>query len=144
MEQSVTVPSKPKPSKIWKVSVTLVVLLFLVAVVLYLGSGTIGPGLRDAPEIYTRTNMGMIEAIFANYIQDSGAVPVSSENYRLVQIFAKKSDFTRNSHTVNANQEFIDGWGTPFRISVESKDSIVILSAGPDKIFGTADDITNQ
>ncbi len=136
--------SKPKSSKIWIVSVTVVGLLFLVAIVLYLGSGTIGPGLGDAPEIYTRTNMGMIEAIFANYIQDNSAVPVSSENYRLVQIFTKKSDFTRNSHTVNANQEFIDGWGTPFRFKFESKDNIVILSAGPDKIFGTPDDITNQ
>ena len=94
-------------------------------------------------------NMGMIAAIFENYVQDNGMVPPSSENYRLVQTFTgkgsdKKSYFTPNSRTVNANREFIDGWGTPFRISFESKDNIVILSAGPDKIFGTADDITNQ
>jgi len=91
----------------------------------------------------------MLEAIFASYVQDNGEVPVSSENYRLVQIFTgngsdKNSYFTPNSRTVNANHEFIDGWGTPLRISFVSKDNILIRSAGPDKIFGTPDDITNQ
>lgn len=93
--------------------------------------------------------MSLIEVIFQNYMLDNGVIPSSSENYLLVQTFSGKSlegksYFTPNSRVLNANQEFIDGWGTPLRIRIESKDKIVITSAGPDKVFGTPDDISNQ
>jgi len=35
-------------------------------------------------------------------------------------------------------------WGTPFRITFGPNSDVSVISAGPDKIFGTPDDITNQ
>ena len=45
---------------------------------------------------------------------------------------------------MDSRDELVDGWGTPFRISYLSDSEVSIVSAGPDKIFGTPDDITNQ
>jgi hypothetical protein len=43
--------------------------------------------------------------------------------------------------TLNAQGELVDQWGTPFFFHQLSADRMEIYSAGPDKIFGTADDI---
>lgn len=43
--------------------------------------------------------------------------------------------------SINTNGDFVDPWETPFAINFPSTNSFVISSAGPDKIFGNADDI---
>jgi hypothetical protein len=42
---------------------------------------------------------------------------------------------------LNEQGELVDQWGTPFFFHQLSADHMEIYSAGPDKIFGTADDI---
>ena len=44
----------------------------------------------------------------------------------------------------NVNGEIVDGWGVPFRITYISDTDVRIVSAGPDNVFGTGDDITGQ
>jgi hypothetical protein len=45
---------------------------------------------------------------------------------------------------LNAKKELIDPWGTPYFFHQLSGDVMEIHSAGPDRIFGTADDLTLQ
>ena len=45
---------------------------------------------------------------------------------------------TRNT---NSSGQFVDPWGTPFHITVES--NLTICSAGPNRVFGDKDDITH-
>jgi hypothetical protein len=44
----------------------------------------------------------------------------------------------------NPQDEILDPWGIPFRITFDPDSKTHVISAGPDKIFGTPDDITNQ
>lgn len=41
---------------------------------------------------------------------------------------------------LNRDGLYSDTWGTPFQIDI-SNDTVVVSSAGPDKVFGTADDV---
>ena len=42
---------------------------------------------------------------------------------------------------LNAQKELIDPWGTPYFFHQISGDDMEIHSAGPDKTFGTSDDL---
>lgn len=47
---------------------------------------------------------------------------------------------------LNSNKEFLDPWGTPYTYKKpgdKNKLSYDIISAGPDKAFGTTDDLAN-
>jgi type II secretory pathway pseudopilin PulG len=83
------------------------------------------------------------------YKTEYGTLPENSENYRLIKILCgdnpRKIEFlSLIPRDVNPNGEMIDQWGTPFRITFDSDAKIHVVSAGPDKIFGTPDDITNE
>ncbi len=84
----------------------------------------------------------------ASYALEYGTLPPPADNRRFIEMLSgdnpHKIAFLRlESRDLNANGELIDSWGTVVRFTVDSKSKIRILSAGPDKIFGTADDITN-
>lgn len=49
--------------------------------------------------------------------------------------------FTLSRREVSQSGEIVDMWGSPFRFIRRADDSIRIVSAGPDCVFGTADDI---
>jgi hypothetical protein len=56
----------------------------------------------------------------------------------------RKMVFIDRSHrALNADGELCDRWGTPFRFHALSGDRMEFRSAGPDKIFGTADDVVS-
>jgi hypothetical protein len=46
--------------------------------------------------------------------------------------------------STNATGAFIDPWQTPYEIKTHSTNSVSIRSAGKNKRFGDADDITNS
>jgi hypothetical protein len=45
---------------------------------------------------------------------------------------------------LNGQNELVDSWGTPFFFHQISGDVMEIHSAGPDKIFGTSDDLIQR
>lgn len=45
---------------------------------------------------------------------------------------------------LNGNGELVDRWGTPYFFHQMSATNMEITSAGPDKIFGTSDDIVGR
>lgn len=143
--------SVKKESK-WAITAGLIFGLTMVCVVaLYLGE-LIHSGPRGGPEGRTEALLMQLGTVFVEYQTDYGALPPSSENYQLAKTLSgdnprKKAYFLPQPNQINANREYIDAWGTPLRFSFKSNgDSmdVLIISAGPDKIFGTADDIKNQ
>ena len=127
---------------------TLIALLVIAVCLVYLASGTMEP--HSSREGETIGLIAAIDAALSAYETDhKGALPPSSENYLLVKELTSggptnKAYILPRRNELNANREFVDGWGTPLRFVFKGKDDARIISAGPDKIFGTPDDITNQ
>jgi type II secretory pathway pseudopilin PulG len=122
----------------------LLVLVLLVAASLP-GSGPLKAGIRVA----VLNQVSQIYTACQNYQIEYGTLPETSENYRLKKILCgdnpRKIEFlSLKTGQINPNGEIIDPWGTPFRITFDSDSKVHVISADPDKIFGTADDITNQ
>jgi len=79
-----------------------------------------------------------------NYRENFGSYP-TGENASLIRALAgtnpKHLKFINvGVHSTNETGEFIDPWNTPYKILLESN-SVAILSAGMNRIFGDKDDI---
>ena len=70
---------------------------------------------------------------------NGGALPPNKGNAAIMAALLKKgpeggADFARESPTLNAAGEFLDPWGTPYRIDTSNPEFPRIYSAGPDKM----------
>jgi hypothetical protein len=78
---------------------------------------------------------------------DSGTWPKKMDNAGLFDILSGadsgKVYIAFKTEQISLNGELVDEWGTPLRVTRVSDTELKIESAGPDKIFGTADDISN-
>ena len=54
----------------------------------------------------------------------------------------KKVFLSIPERSTNETGEFVDPWGTPYRIIFESTNRVTIRSAGKNRIFGDNDDVT--
>jgi hypothetical protein len=110
----------------------------------------VGPrALTAAKRAKAQNEISQITTACENYKNEYFVLPDSTENYRLTKVLCgdnprKIAFLTPGPSDMNANGELIDPWGTPFRITFDAKSGPHAVSAGPDKIFGTKDDITNQ
>ena len=102
-----------------------------------------------APITRVEAMASQLKAACLGYMAEYGALPSTSENYRLIKIL--KTDNPRSitflnlkPSDLNANGELIDSWGTPYRITFDSDSKVHVVSAGPDKIFGTPDDVPDK
>jgi type II secretory pathway pseudopilin PulG len=102
------------------------------------------------PRLSAETAESQIETACLAYLAEYGTLPATSENYRLVKILTGENNpraitfITLKPTDMTANGELQDPWGTPYRITFDSNSKIHVMSAGPDKVFGTPDDVTNQ
>jgi type II secretory pathway pseudopilin PulG len=107
-------------------------------------------GVRDNEDGRTEILIAYLETALESYKAEHGDYPSSTEDGQVAKLLigdkSRKGYFAPNAGWINSKGEFIDGWGTPlhFRRHTGGGGWIEIISAGPDKIFGTADDITNQ
>jgi len=126
---------------------------FFLAVIVILGLGVLFPAGKG--EVYPATKAkahaleSQLETACMAYMSVYGALPSTSENYRLVKILCEDNPrkiafLAVKQPDINPNGDLIDSWGTPSRITFESDSKVGAISAGPDKIFGTPDDITNR
>jgi len=93
--------------------------------------------------------VSLIETACMAYKIEYGAFPSTSENYRLVKILTTDNPrgiafINVKSSDLTPNGDLIDPWKTPVRITFDSNSKVHAASAGPDKVFGTPDDVTNQ
>jgi hypothetical protein len=118
--------------------------LLLFAVVMF-GESSAGTAVRRAK---AQNSVEQIVTACQAFKTEYSALPETPENYRLIEILRgenpQKIEFlTLKKSEVNANEEMIDPWKTPYRIVFGPKPEVKAMSAGPDKVFGTKDDITN-
>jgi len=139
----------------------LIVGIIATVVVTLLSAAHVGPVANPrARVLYDATEL---RSAILNYYTDYGVMPDVSNNAELLETLTGVtptggqppeairrnnprgiSFFEFHPTALNDKGELIDPWGTPYRISIEGEATIHIRSAGPDKIFGTADDITGQ
>ncbi len=145
--------SRPRPAA-WKLALLTIVGLPLMFVTLIPLAERARDWYEDSlPENRTRFAMAELGYLICTYKDAAShpAMPPSADNRKLVALFSKKTPsppskegFGDISPYLNAKGEIVDGWGTPLRIEFSGVDDFQIISAGPDKIFKTADDISEQ
>jgi hypothetical protein len=135
-----------KSNLILEAVLVLAIILVLIGDMLLAG---IGNGLKAAlPGPRASNDIVQICTACQYYVIEYGALPPTSENYRLKKILCGDNPrgiafLNLRSSDFSLNGEMIDPWKTPFRIAFDSDSKVHVISAGPDKIFGTPDDITN-
>lgn len=94
-----------------------------------------------------------VQAAVLSYDTEYSRFPAAADNLTLTKILTGTSDVENprtiaflsvRSSEIGAKGEIIDPWGTPYQFFVTVDGKFHTRSAGPDKIFGTADDISNQ
>ena len=141
-----TVDEQPVKKRFW----TIYGVLALILLVLLVMATSTGPAqFTLALKAEASDEAGQIHTACQSYAVEYGAFPQTPENYRLIKILCgdnpRKIEFiSLKPRQVSPNGEMIDPWGTPFRITFDPGAEVHVISAGPDKIFGTPDDITNQ
>jgi hypothetical protein len=103
------------------------------------------------PESRTRFAMSDLGYAISIYPDSHKSMPPTSDNRLLAALLEKEPPTPlEKNHTIdfrsylNPNGEIVDGWGTPLRIAFSGFDDFKITSAGPDRVFGTSDDITEE
>ena len=137
---------KPAKRKVWTVYGVVALVLGLALLSTIPG----GPGnLRAAIRAKAANETNQIQTACLAYYAEYGQMPDSPENSRLIKSLTgdspRKIQFlVLNPRDLNSKGEMIDPLGTPFRITFDADSTVHVTSAGPDKVFGTADDLTNQ
>lgn len=100
------------------------------------------PGSRPPDRsLQTRMILALVEFETERYSADHGSYPSGSNQ----EIGQQLTDYvTPKSWMKNRRGEIVDCWGTPLHFLFAPGRPPVIISAGKDKIFGTADDIRSD
>jgi hypothetical protein len=108
-------------------------------------------------EPVTRAAKGEHEIELASAVRDAclayatvfNRLPPDSENSKLTAALLGQNSrgiafLSLPAREINDNNEIIDHWGTPLKIVFQGASGIQVISAGPDKVFGTPDDIISN
>ena len=116
----------------------LIVLIALIAVlVLYLGGGRranpVAEGMADLEKAKTATleiDMNSISAAITTFFDNHNEYPENLE--MLVPKYLPSTNSIR------------DSWGNPFHLEKDDQQNLFLISAGPDRVFATGDDIKRR
>jgi len=145
-------PQKPAGKK-RVVTIYGVVALLIVLAVLLTVMPIGGRVFTAAKKARLASEFTQIQTAVHGYYTEYSVYPSASDSATLVRILsgAAKEGNARQIPFINlkpsdldAQGNLLDPWGTPVEVSVMTDGKIRFRSAGPDKIFGTADDITNR
>jgi hypothetical protein len=88
----------------------------------------------------------MLQTACLAYLTEYNRLPPSYDNKELTA--ALLGDNSRHlvfislaPNQVNSDKEIIDRWGTALRINFLGNNGVQVISAGPDRLFNTPDDI---
>ena len=145
-------PQKPFEKKRVLTSYGVVALLILLALLLTL-QPTGGTVFAAAKKAMVADRFNQIQTAELSYYTEYSVYPVAPDAATLVRILtgATKDGNQRQIAFANfkpsdlgAKGDLLDPWGTPMELSVTADGKRHARSAGPDKIFGTADDISGD
>lgn len=115
----------------------MVVIALLVVMVLYLGKGRqanpVAQGMADLDKAKIATlelDIDNISAAITTYFGDYNEYP---EN---LDMLVPKYLPSTNS--------ILDSWGNPFHLEKDNQQNLFLVSAGPDRIYATSDDIKRR
>ena len=97
----------------------------------------------------TSEDLHILRALIASYRTIFHENPIAGENWEVVAALTGKNlyklVFLSPAHpALNERRELTDRWGTPFRFHPVSGSQMEFSSAGPDRRFGTSDDISSE
>jgi hypothetical protein len=122
------------------VNVSLIIALFLVWRIIDL-EDIAQPVNRDTNKFKINAELEDVRCAAYYYFQANGHLPTMTSNAAFTKDVMSGNELLKSyPWELNAKQELVDPWGNPLKIFSPSKGNILIQSAGPDKIFGTADD----
>jgi hypothetical protein len=115
----------------------IVVTALIVVLVLFLGKGRqsnpVAEGtaaLEKAKSATLAIDMNSVSDAVTAYFGDHNEYPESLDS--LVPAYLPGADFLR------------DSWGTPFQMEKDDATNVTLVSAGPDRVFATGDDIRRR
>ncbi len=90
----------------------------------------------------TRTEIGLLENACTAYYNSANAFPTT---LRDLQMMPQGMDqVTWGGPYLDVRKDLLDPWQSEYRFAVDEANlTVTISSAGPDRQFGTADDISN-
>lgn len=117
--------------------ILIVFIAMIIVLVLYLSKGgqtnPVAQGMADLDKAKTVTlelDMNSISTAITTYFGDNNEYP---EN---LDILVPKYLPSTNS--------ILDSWGNPFHLEKDDQQNLFLISAGPDRIFATNDDIKRR
>jgi len=153
----------------YKYGVTLVEILVVVAIIAMLATIVIGIASRindQSKERGLESTFSLLESALQEYCEGTGKFPEQPEKnyanalihseylYRELDLMPESrkilgritDSLVKNEYgTIDTPPEIYDPWGTVLDYGHVAGDNFPeLVSAGPDKIFGTADDISNK
>ena len=106
------------------------------------------PTIRPEPDPEARADLERVRFMLRDFRTRMGENPVGSNAEIMRAIMGGNSAGATLGppvgHSLNADGELIDRWGTPYFFHQLSKDSMEIRSAGPDRRMWTADDLVTK
>ena len=102
--------------------------------------------LIGAPNTRPDAEPQLVLDVLKAYRRYFGAYPAGENNRQFVNaLLGANKDalpFLAHDHPrINANGDLVDAWGTPFYFHQNSRNSVEVRSAGPDRLLYTDDDI---
>lgn len=91
-------------------------------------------------------DIAIVFTLFSRYRERYGGFPTGEDNRAFVNALTGNNPqrlafIDRNHPAINLDGVLVDRWGAPFFFHLESRDSLQIRSAGPDRELYTADDL---
>jgi len=135
-----------KPNQIRGIVIRVVVYGGLVAFILYLA---LKPNIHDRTWFrISRMEIYSFAAAMESYKDAYGTYPTGDNSTVFGALRGnnpKKLIFLDvHPRSISADGAFVDPWQTPYEIRVNSTNSVSVRSAGKNKHFGDADDVTNS
>jgi hypothetical protein len=91
----------------------------------------------------TKDRMKVLLMAYDVYWSPTQSLGSDAGNSTIVTELRRRGILKPGAGEMNEKGEWLDAWRTPFRVQV-IKDRCVIDSAGPDRIFGTSDDLKTR
>lgn len=130
------------------VALSLIVLCILVGDILVPPYGVM---LKAAKRAKTSNEVIQVQTALLSYYTEYAVYPVATDNASLIKMLTGATSdgnvrriqfLTLKPSDQNASGAILDPWGTPIEMKLGQDGVFTIRSAGPDRVFGNADDIT--
>jgi hypothetical protein len=124
--------------------VAAVALFAVIALGLLLPVG--GPRKPRSKIVLARMEMAVLKGALENYASTYGMYPTGAPAIVLKTLLGdnpRRIAFLNiNPRSINSNGEYVDPWGTPYKIEIGGETNVFVRSAGPNRKFGDKDDPT--